>query len=77
MPFYRVIQRLKQNGLIRAKRIPRDLPEYRGAQARYGLTVAGFEALSRTREFYEWWPDEVQTGEVEREQLELLLGWDC
>jgi DNA-binding PadR family transcriptional regulator len=47
--FFRVIQRLKRDGLIKATRIPRDFDEYRGAQCEYELTRAGRDAVALMR----------------------------
>ena len=52
LAFYRVIQRLKQENLVTARRIPRDEGEYRGAQSRYELTQAGNEAVAVMRGLY-------------------------
>ena len=50
--FFRVIQRLKRDGLIKATRIPRDPDEYRGAQAEYELTQSGNDAVAVMRGLY-------------------------
>lgn len=50
--FYRVIQRLKQAGLVTARRVPKDQGQFRGAQCKYSVTKAGRDAVAVTRAFY-------------------------
>jgi hypothetical protein len=50
--FFRIIQRLKQENLVTATRIPRDRDEYRGAQSSYELTPRGNGAVALMRGLY-------------------------
>ena len=47
------VRRLKDAGLIRARRIPRDPGEYRGAQAVYELTEPGWDEVHTWRAYLE------------------------
>jgi DNA-binding PadR family transcriptional regulator len=49
--FYRTIRKLKDAGLITARRIPRDPDEYRGSQCAYQLTEPGWDAVTAVRGF--------------------------
>jgi DNA-binding PadR family transcriptional regulator len=51
--FYHNIRQLKDAGLIRARRIPRDPGEYRGAQAVYELTEPGWDEVHAWRAYLE------------------------
>lgn len=61
--FYRVIQRLKRDDLVRANRVPRDPGEYPGTQCIYGLTQKSWEVLSVQ---FELFPDYAEAGFKQR-----------
>ncbi len=51
--FQRIIRKLREAGLIRATRIPREEGEYRGSQSLYQLTESGWDAVIDIRDSYE------------------------
>ncbi len=53
LAFQRLIRRLKDAGLLVARRIPRDKDEYRGSQSLYELTETGWDAVIKARDSYE------------------------
>ena len=73
MRFYRVIQWLKQGGLVEAERIARDPGEYRGAQCIYRLTAAGMEEMGLAQELGEAaFTDDECREQIERGRLCLV-----
>jgi DNA-binding PadR family transcriptional regulator len=73
--FFRVIQRLKRDGLITVKRIPREADEYQGSQAQYELTEAGRRRVAVMQGLYRRAERRVRRLRWGRRRRSFSVSW--